>query len=239
MLFLSLLDSLEKRNFPLKALNKRRVTLQERVDAVIVRAQRQAGLQFTGKGVKISPLSFERGERIRLLILLEEGGVNEFATDLDLANKNLLDASAVSLYQHLRHVNLSNNRLTNLPRYGLDRLPFLQALDIRNNRFPTLDNVLRALEGCDQLNYLLMEKSTLDGNTTNPSQYLSVVTHRLRGVRTMDGRSSMYDLSPAQTAIQSWLYDFAGIGKNGLVRVNVSNKNLPSSMFFYFLAALA
>jgi hypothetical protein len=70
---LSLLERIESRQFPLKALNRRRVTLEERVEAVVLRAMTQAGLARNSKPTASCVM---RGERVRLLITLEEGGVN-------------------------------------------------------------------------------------------------------------------------------------------------------------------
>jgi len=61
---------------------------------------------------------------------------------------------------------------------------------------------------------------------------------RMQGLLTLDGEQLPDQLTPTQHEAQRFLWVIAGVGKNTLRNIDISDMDIPAQLFFYVLAAL-
>lgn len=81
---------------------------------------------------------------------------------------------------------LRSNNLKSLHGQALGYLGGLRHLDLRDNAFTSLPDVVKELESCSALTTLYLQNAVRGGVTSDVTRYTPSVFHRLRGLATCD-----------------------------------------------------
>ena len=189
-------------------------------------------------------------EYARFYLTMESMNVAHDVKQLDLRGKKLRllgstipGEGGIVDYEFIETIDLSHNELTRIDILGLTELKLLHTLNLSNNKLHSLKHSVQSLYMCHRLKHLLLHKSTRDLNDTYKVQsYHDSVTRELRGLVSLDSVYSEYCIdrqSPLIRSASEFMYKLAQVGPNTLCNVNISNKKLPSTLFFYTLSALS
>ena len=149
--------------------------------------------------------------------------------------------SGILRFQSLRQLDLRNNDIETLEAQGLEGLPHLHTLDLRGNRFHSLQAIVAGLHGCHHLQVLALHRSTRDpSETTVVDRYLDYVFTNLRGLSLCDGYKSSNSLqsSPLSLSALNLLNKLAGIGPNELHEVHLTSVRGTKVLLPFALSAL-
>ena len=144
-------------------------------------------------------------------------------------------------FKNIRQLDLRSNDMESLEHQGLDGLPLLHTLDLRGNRFQSLQSVVGSLHKCHQLEVLAVQRSTRDlSETAVVDRYLDTVFTSLRGLTLCDGykASSSLHSSPMSLSALNLLHKLNGIGPNELHEVHLTNLRAKRELLPYVLSAL-
>ena len=144
-------------------------------------------------------------------------------------------------FKNIRQLDLRANDMETLEHQGLDGLPMLHTLDLRGNRFHSLQSIIGALHKCHQLEVLAIQRSTRElSETAVVDRYLDTVFTSLRGLTLCDGykASSSLHSSPMSLSALNLLHKLAGIGPNELHEVHLTNLRAKRELLPYVLSAL-
>jgi len=188
---------------------------------------------------------FAQCENARFILTCHEVGVQVDATELHLRKKKLRMLGGwdlgISRYESLTTVDLRDNHLTDLRHSGIEHLKSMHTLDLRVNEFQHLDTLIASLRGCNALRFLYIQYATKNNEeTSTPSDYTQVIFSHLRGLERCDEikNPTCIHLDPLAKSAQQLLWKIARIGPNNLKRVDLSNRRLPTYLFYDVLSAL-
>jgi Ran GTPase-activating protein (RanGAP) involved in mRNA processing and transport len=143
--------------------------------------------------------------------------------------------------RQLQTLSLRNCQLSSIAQTGIETLPRLHTMDLRDNKFPSLAVLLTELHGCNELTDLRIRHATASKSMTGTfSSFLPKTFADLRGLQTCDGRRNtecVRDNPLADKAIEL-LWKLGRVGANNLKRVNLTNKQLPRILLPSVLSAL-
>jgi len=163
---------------------------------------------------------------------------------LDWSGKGLRVAGVEggwSLYPMIHTLILRDNELSTLIKQGIESLPNLHTLDLRRNKLTGFGDTLLVLSQCRSLKHVYLHQSTRDNVTNNVQLYVDFVFQSLRGLETCDGVQSKVSirLNPLDQSAFEFIHLLSGgMSENQLLRCDLSNKQLPASLFFFLLSAL-
>ena len=178
--------TIEVASLPLQVVDGRRVGIDELCEAM------RADKRFKKDDI----------EEARLNVALRRAGANRATVrTLDLSNCGFSQSlEALRSLRSLQTLDLSNNQLTKLEVAWLAPLVELEELDLRNNKFASLKQLLQVLvQACAHLRVLRIENSTKNPKETAPSSdYPMKVCAALRQLQSCDGMANPYGI-PAKT----------------------------------------
>ncbi len=160
------------------------------------------------------------------------------STELNLKNRSLAALHLLREFSYLQVLCVSDNRIKTLHDQGLELLPSLRVLDVRHNQLTNLADSMNALRACHSLSSLYLFQATGTSETDSPATYVHAVGAVLPGVRLIDDVPNPCQLTSFQRDAQRFLWGLAHIGPHQLFRCDLANLNLPTSMFFFVVAAL-
>ena len=134
--------------------------------------------------------------------------------------------TGIMRFKNIRQLDLRANDMETLEHQGLEGLACLHTLDLRGNRFQSLQAIVGSLHKCHQLEVLAIQRSTRDiSETAVVDRYLDTVFTSLRGLTLCDGykASSSLHSSPMSMSALNLLQKLAGIGPNELHEVHLTN----------------
>jgi hypothetical protein len=137
---------------------------------------------------------------------------------------------------------LPNNQFVSIVRTGIETLPLLHTLNLRDNNFPSLNALLISLRGCNALTSLHIQHDTVDKAATSlPVPFTATAFAELRGLRLCDGVKNPKCIRNDPLAVKAIdvLSKLGRVGPNNLKRVNLADKGLPRSLFIPVLSALS
>ena len=186
-----------------------------------------------------------QGENARFILSCAAAEVKPGATELCLRKRNLRLLGGMHLgiasYEALCIVDLRENNLSDLTGSGIDQLKKMHTLDLRANEFTSLETLVVSLRGCNALKWLYLQFSTKSRDeTSTPAQYVPGVFADLRGLHRLDDIENEHCVTknPIALSAQQLLWKIARIGPNNLKRVDLSNRRLPTTLFYTVLSAL-
>ena len=193
-----------------------------------------------------NPLHFT-AECARFTLTLAQrvkAGEEDAQTTLRLKSLKLMyvgGPTGIARFMNVRQLDLRSNDMESLEHQGLDGLPLLHTLDLRGNRFHSLQSIVGSLHKCHQLEVLAIQRSTRDlSETAVVDRYLDTVFTSLRGLTLCDGykASSSLHSSPMSLSALNLLHKLAGIGPNELHEVHLTNLRAKKELLPFVLAAL-
>lgn len=163
--------------------------------------------------------------------------------ELDLSGKviHLYNwEDGLSVFYNLKTLNLSHNLLENIYSLNLHVLPSLHCLDLRENKFESLESIIGCLRSCDNLKILYIHNSTHNDETHNKSKYIHTVFKELRNLEDCDDVKNHLSLvlNPLDILAAKFFKQLMNVGPNSLNRINLRNKNLSDILFLYIISAL-
>jgi Leucine-rich repeat (LRR) protein len=164
-------------------------------------------------------------------------------TALDVDSNAFSDDALLSFLplRQLQKLSLRNCQLSSIAQTGIDTLPLLHTLDLRDNNFPLLDTLLASIRGCNALTTLFAFQSTASKSATvTPASFAPTVFADLRGLQTCDGvrNTTCVRDDPLAVKALNMLWKLGRVGPNNLKRVNLTNKQLPLILLHSVLSAL-
>jgi hypothetical protein len=225
--FLSKLEGIDDRSFKLASLNGAPVTIHERMEALLLNNRDAAEV-----------------ETIRMELVIESRHFADDVRVVDLSNCNLQRVTGVLRFASITQLNISGNRLTDLAAQELHKLAELEVLDISNNQFKTLFDVIRALGRCHKLHTVVLHHCSADAN--DPQEFAPYVARvvsaalrirtdgcaraccrlvgrRLRGVVRVDNVPNPHQLEHHQIRAAKQLAHF-DIGPNCVTEIDLSRR---------------
>jgi Leucine-rich repeat (LRR) protein len=223
--FLANVPNIDDQKLVLRRLNGVEVSVSERVDATQARDRK---------------ITREQLEMVRTVLTLEAVEATAESSVLALGGRQLWCLQTLSQFSRLTTLDLSNNNITTLTGQGIDKLPSLASLDLRDNKIESLGNALDALSGCNALKTLWLRGATADGScakVTDP-EFTAAVGNRLLGLQMLDGQKLPNRLSDSQWSAQRFLWELARIGPNGLHNIDMTDFGIPGEYLWHMLSAL-
>jgi Leucine-rich repeat (LRR) protein len=108
---------------------------------------------------------------------------------LNLSSLRLMylhSGDGIGKFTALQRLDLRENDFDILENQGLEHLPNLTALDLRDNNLPSLERVINTLHNCNSLEELYLHRCTRNDETAEIQRYLPQVFSQLKGIRVCD-----------------------------------------------------
>ena len=143
--FLSCIDSVQSVGATLKLLNNTALSVFECCEAA----------RCSGRGTFHVDI-----ENLKVQFLLEESTCTRMSSVLRLSHKGVQQLESLSYFINLESIDLRGNRIHDLS--PLQSLPKLAVLDVRDNEARSMQQVFCALQKCDNLRSLWLERVSVD-----------------------------------------------------------------------------
>jgi len=218
--------------FRLAVLNSRPVTMDERL-----------------RGMASASLSPALS---RLVLVLEAMGATGEESELDLSGHALQRVShlahmatlqrlraAPPQFSALRQLNLSNNALETLEGQGLHLLPVLAALDVSQNKLPSVDHIVMHLRSCKHLKRLRMLQATRSAETVSTDVYAPDVLAGLPGLLMVDGRAPTSRLNRLQLSAVAFLSAWSDVSANSVHHIDLRHRGFTRDHFIWVMSAVS
>eukprot|EP00002_Diphylleia_rotans_P021967 TRINITY_DN428_c0_g2_i2.p1 TRINITY_DN428_c0_g2~~TRINITY_DN428_c0_g2_i2.p1 ORF type:complete len:2171 (-),score=432.49 TRINITY_DN428_c0_g2_i2:273-6785(-) len=219
--FISKLKILSDVNCTLESINRKRITVDERCEAVL------------------SLKTKEEVDRFRTLFSLRIVEAKDDSQGFSMSKYKLVDLTPFDKYTNLRKLELAHNNIRSLK--GLHTLTLLSYLDVQSNPLYSETEFYEVLQNCASLTILFM-RNTFDTFPTNdPSSYVGKIGKRLRGVLKIDDQINPHKLNEKQQIALDQLRSAypARINPNCIYQVDFSNLNIQDGQFMQTLVNLA
>lgn len=155
----------------LQTINKQEVTIEDRLSII---AQN-----------KVSQTEIAGFRTLYILNDLHSQWYN--CVQVRLQDLNLEVITPLSHATTLQVLDISHNKIKTLAGQGLENLPNLKSIDIRDNLIKDIDATRNVFSRCPRLQIIYMQNSTENKRiTSDPKKYLTSMTTILRGVQEID-----------------------------------------------------
>jgi hypothetical protein len=146
----------------------------------------------------------------------------------------------ILLFTKIEILKLGHNKLDHIDALNLHCFQNLHTLDLRHNKFKSLEHVIEALRSCDSLKVLYLHHATGTDETTHIHKFSSKIFKELRNLDSCDDLKNPYKLTnnPLDISAAQFFKELINVGPNSINRVNLRNKSLPDRLFVYIISAL-
>jgi Leucine-rich repeat (LRR) protein len=150
---------------------------------------------------------------------------------------NIIDISPISMAMQLKVLDISHNKIKRLAGIGLEKLVFLNWIDISENEIRTIEEVRDSLALCPNLEYLNMVRSTMiKEDTLEVDRFIGFICLQLRGLVSVDHRPNPKPLKEIQRNAIKDIEQLTGWNNpNHIHNIDLSDRGIDETNFMKIL----